>query len=227
MKLGTERTRAILDRIGKPDRGLAGALIAGTNGKGSTGACLASILQAAGHVVGFMPKPHLVSYTERIQIDGMPISERDFAQALEDLKPTLDVIADEMAPATEFEMLTAMALAYLAPRVDRLVCEGGLGGRPHATNPPDLGVAVITNVDLDHQKYLGNTIEEIATEKAAIIKPRNRVVTGCEGAALAIVEDFARKAGATLWRLGDEIQVESTPRGWAGQIVTVTGPGSR
>src|SRR6267143_6926629 len=84
MKLGTERTRAILDRIGSPDRGLTGALIAGTNGKGSTAACLASILQAAGHVVGFMPKPHLVSYTERIQVNGTPITERDFAQTLED-----------------------------------------------------------------------------------------------------------------------------------------------
>ena len=221
MKLGTERTRAILDRIGRPDRGLTGALIAGTNGKGSTGACLASILQAAGHVVGFMPKPHLVSYTERIQIDGIPITERDFAQTLEDLKPTLDVIAAEMGPATEFEMLTAMALAYLAPRVDRLVCEVGLGGRLDATNALDLGVAVITNVDLDHQKYLGDTIEEIAREKAAIIKAGNRVITGCEGAALAIVEDYARKAGAALWRLGEEIQVESTSRGWDGHLVTV------
>ncbi|HEX9098430.1 MAG TPA: folylpolyglutamate synthase/dihydrofolate synthase family protein [Candidatus Dormibacteraeota bacterium] len=225
MKLGTERTRAILDRLGSPDRGLAGALIAGTNGKGSTAACLASILQAAGHVVGFMPKPHLVSYTERIQVDGTPITEREFAQTLEALKPTLDVIAEELGPATEFEMLTAMALAYLAPRVDRLVCEVGLGGRLDATNALDLGVAVITNVDLDHQKYLGDTIEAIANEKAAIIKPGNRVITGCEGAALAIVEDFARKAGATLWRLGAEIQVESTSRAWDGHVVSVAGPG--
>src|SRR5258708_33197036 len=104
MKLGTERTRAILDRLGSPDRGLAGALIAGTNGKGSTAACLASILQGAGHTVGFMPKPHLVSYTERIQINGAQITERDFAQTLEDLKPTLEAIADEMGPATEFEV---------------------------------------------------------------------------------------------------------------------------
>src|SRR6266849_3856337 len=225
MKLGTERTRAILDRMGEPDRGLAGALIAGTNGKGSTGACLASILQAAGHVVGFMPKPHLVSYTERIQIDGTPITERDFAQTLEDLMPTLDVIADEMGPATEFEMLTAMALAYLAPRVDRLVCEVGLGGRLDATNALDLGVAVITNVDLDHQKYLGKSIEQIAQEKAAIIKTGNRVITGCEGAALAIVEEHALEARATLWRLGAEIRVDSTSRGWDGHIVSVAGPG--
>ena len=76
MKLGTERTRAILDHLGNPERGLRGALIAGTNGKGSTAACLASILQAAGHNVGFMPKPHLISYTERIQVNGVPISEQ-------------------------------------------------------------------------------------------------------------------------------------------------------
>src|SRR5712691_2710232 len=210
MKLGTERTRAILDRIGGPDRGLTGALIAGTNGKGSTAACLASILQAAGHVVGFMPKPHLVSYTERIQVNGIPITERDFAQALEDLKPTLQAIADDMGPATEFEMLTAMALAYLAPRIDRLVCEVGLGGRLDATNALDLGVAVITNVDLDHQKYLGNTIEQIAHEKAAIIKHGNHVITGCEGVALEIVQEHAAQAGSPLWRLGNEIRLTST-----------------
>ena len=225
MKLGTERTRAILDRIGQPDRGLRGALIAGTNGKGSTGACLASILQASGHRVGFMPKPHLVSYTERIQVDGTPISESDFVETLQDLEPTLDAIAVEMGQATEFEMLTVMALAYLAPRIDRLVCEVGLGGRLDATNALDLGVDVITNVDLDHQKYLGNTIEQIAHEKAAIIRSGNRVVTGCEGSALAIVEEHARRARASLWRLGAEIKTESTSRGWDGHVVSVIGPG--
>src|SRR5260370_2352702 len=144
MELGHERMRAILDRIGEPDRGLRGALIAGTNGKGSTGACLASILQVSGHRVGFMPKPHLVSYTERIQVDGTPISESDFVETLQDLEPTLDAIAVEMGQATEFDMLTVMALAYLAPRIDRLACEVGLGGRLDATNALDLGVSVIT-----------------------------------------------------------------------------------
>ena len=200
MKLGTQRTRAILDRLGQPDHGLPGALVAGTNGKGSTAACLASILHAAGHRVGFMPKPHLVSYTERVQVDRTPITEQEFVQTLEALIPTFEAIAREMGQATEFEMLTAMALAFLAPRVDRLVCEVGLGGRLDATNALDLGVAVITNVDLDHQKYLGDTIEEIANEKAAIIKSGNRVITGCDGVALEIVEAHARKAGATLSR---------------------------
>jgi dihydrofolate synthase/folylpolyglutamate synthase len=222
MKLGTERTRAILDHLGTPERGLRGALIAGTNGKGSTAICLASILQAAGRNVGFMPKPHLISYTERIQVNGVPISEEDFVRTLEELKPTLDAVAIESGQATEFEMLTAMAIAYLAPRIDRLVCEVGLGGRLDATNALDLGVAIITNVDLDHQKYLGDTIEQIAHEKAAIIKPGNHVITGCEGVALEIVEEHARKAGSTLWRLGREIHLTSTSRGWDGHSLDVS-----
>ena len=225
MKLGTERTRAILDRMGSPDRGLAGALIAGTNGKGSTGACMAAILKAAGHNVGFMPKPHLVSYTERIERNGRPISEAEFVETLEALMPTLDAVAADMGQATEFEMLTAMALGYLAPRIDRLVCEVGLGGRLDATNALDLGVAVITNVDLDHQKYLGDTIEQIAHEKAAIIKARNHVLTGCEGAALEIVVERARSADAPVWVLGRDIHVESRSLGWDGHVLSVTGPG--
>ena len=221
MKLGTERTRAILDHLGNPERGLRGALIAGTNGKGSTAACLASILQAAGRNVGFMPKPHLISYTERIQVNGVPISEQDFVATLEGLKPALDAIAKETGHATEFEMLTAMAIDYLVPRIDRLVCEVGLGGRLDATNALDLGVAMITNVDLDHQKYLGDTIEQIAHEKAAIIKPGNHVITGCEGVALEIVQENATNAGSSLWRLGREIRVTSTSRGWDGHSLDV------
>ena len=227
MKLGTERTRAILDRLGQPDRGMKGALIAGTNGKGSTAACLDAILRAAGHRVGFMPKPHLISYTERIQDGGQPISERDFVATLEQLIPTFDAVAAQMGSPTEFEMLTTMALAYLAPRADRLVCEVGLGGRLDATNALDLGLAVITNVDLDHQKYLGNTIEEIAREKAAIIKTEDRVITGCEGPALEIVEERARKCSAPVWRLGYEIEVDAKSLGWDGHVMNVSGPGFR
>jgi dihydrofolate synthase/folylpolyglutamate synthase len=225
MKLGTERTRAILDELGSPDRGLHGALIAGTNGKGSTGACLVSILRAAGKSVGFMPKPHLISYTERIQIDGRPISETEFVQTFERLQPTFDEIASSLGQATEFEMLTVLAVAYLAPQIGELICEVGLGGRLDATNALDLGVAVITNVDYDHQKYLGTTIEQIANEKASIIKRGNQVITGCEGSALAVVKEHARQAGAVIWRLGAEIEVEWTSRGWEGHTLSVRGPG--
>src|SRR6185503_488339 len=101
------------------DRHLKGVLIAGTNGKGSTGACIASILTAAGNRVGFMPKPHLISYTERIQVDGVMISEAEFVDTFSSIQPALDRVADEMGQATEFEMLTAMAIEYLAPRIDQ------------------------------------------------------------------------------------------------------------
>src|SRR6202795_1706062 len=227
MKLGTERTRAILDRMGAPDRGLKGALIAGTNGKGSTGVCTAAILRAAGRNVGFMPKPHLISYTERIELNGRPISEAEFVETLDALMPVLDAIAIEMGQATEFEMLTAMAIAYLAPQIDRLVCEVGLGGRLDATNALDLGIALITNIDLDHQKYLGDTIEKIAREKAAIIKPGNHVITGCEGLALEIVEEHSRKVASSLWRLGHEIRLTSTSKGWDGHALDVAVDGHR
>src|SRR5258708_23673770 len=100
-----------------------------------------------------------------------------------------------------------------------------MGGRLDSTNVLDLGVAVITNVDLDHQQFLGDTIEKIAHEKAAIIKPGDHVVTGCEGAALSIVEEHARAAGAPVWSLGRDIHVESTSRGWGGHDLRVTGPG--
>lgn len=225
MKLGTQRTRALLNRLGAPDRSLKGTLIAGTNGKGSTGACLSSILREAKRNVGFMPKPHLISYTERIELNGRAISEREFVEALEALVPVFDAVAIELGPPTEFEMLTAIAVSYLASKIDYLVCEVGLGGRLDATNALDLGLAIITNVELDHQRYLGNTINEIAREKAAIIKHGDHVVTGCEGEALERVIERAKEMDATVWKLGDEIHVESRSCGWNGFEVDVHGPG--
>ena len=120
---------------------------------------LGSILQAAGHRVGTMPSPHLSSYTERIQVDGEPISEAEFAAALDWLRPRLEGIAEELGPPTEFEILTTLALTYLSRRCDRLVIEVGMSGRLDSTNVLDLGVAEITNVALDQQKYLGDSIE--------------------------------------------------------------------
>jgi dihydrofolate synthase / folylpolyglutamate synthase len=225
MKLGTERTRALLDHIGRPDGRLRGALIAGTNGKGSTGACLRSILRAGGQSVGFMPKPHLISYTERIEVNGTPISEDDFVATLESLGPSFEWASSRMGPPTAFEMLTVMAVKYIAAHADLLVCEVGLGGRLDATNTLDLGVAVITNVALDHQKYLGDTIAEIAREKAAIIKRGDRVVTGCEGEALEIVEARAASESAELWRLGSDIEFRAQSLGWSGYEMAVSGPG--
>ena len=186
---------------------------------------LAAVLRAGGHRVGTMPSPHLSSYTERIQVDGEPITEPDFAAALEWLRPRLEGIAKESGSPTEFEILTTLALTYLSQRCDRLVIEVGMGGRLDATNVLDLGIAVITNVALDHQRYLGESIEKIAAEKAGIIKPGNLVITGAEGAALEVIEASAGAAGARLWRLGQELNLTAANLGWRGSEIDVEGPG--
>ncbi len=203
---------------------MRGALIAGTNGKGSTAAMLAAILRHAGHTVGTMPSPHLGSYTERIQVDGIPITEAEFAMAVERLRPRLEDIGADLGPPTEFEILTTLAISHLAQHCDRLVIEVGMGGRLDATNVLDFGLAVITNVALDHQQYLGDTVARIAAEKAGIVKPGNTVITGAEGEALAIVERAAADAGAHLWRLGQELRLQTRWLGWEGSEIDVTGP---
>jgi len=226
MKLGLERMRAILDELGHPERGRRGALIAGTNGKGSTSAFLESILRARGFHTGMTPSPHLSSYLERVQFDGTPISEATFARAVTELLPRLEPVIARLGDPTEFEVLIALAISWLAPRADRLVIEVGMGGRLDSTNVLDLGVAIVTNVTLDHRKHLGATARQIAAEKAGIIKPGNVVVTGATGAALAVVERTAASVGAAdVWRLGHEISVRSRWRGWEGSELDVAGPG--
>ena len=225
MKLGLERSRAILERAGNPQRGLTGALVAGTNGKGSTCAMLAAILHAGGHRVGTMPSPHLSSYTERIQVDGTPISEAEFGAALEWLRPRLEGIKAELGPPTEFEILTSVAITYLARHCDRLAIEVGLGGRLDATNVLDLGVAVITNVALDHMQYLGDTLEKIAHEKAGIIKAGNTVVTGATGPALNVIRAAAASSSAKLWTRGGEVSTKARWAGWQGSQLDISGPG--
>jgi dihydrofolate synthase / folylpolyglutamate synthase len=199
--------------------------VAGTNGKGSTAAMLAAILHEAGHTVGTMPSPHLSSYTERIQIDGAPISESEFAAAVDWLLPRLEGIAEELGPPTEFELLTTIALTYLARHCDRLVIEVGMGGRLDSTNVLDLGVAVVTNVDLDHQQYLGDTIEAISYEKAGVIKAGNTVITGASPRAMVAIQARADEVGATVWRLHGEIHHARRTLAWEGVEVDVKGPG--
>jgi dihydrofolate synthase/folylpolyglutamate synthase len=226
IKLGLERMHALLGELGHPERGKRGVHIAGTNGKGSTSAFLEGVLRAGGLRVGMMPSPHLSSYTERVRLDGRSISEPDFAAAVTELRPTLERVRKRLGQPTEFEILTALALDWLAPRSDRLVIEVGMGGRLDSTNVLDLGVALITNVTLDHRQYLGDTVGRIAGEKAGIIKPGSVVITGATGEALAVVERTAAARGATaLWRLGEEIRFECRWLGWEGTEIDVDGPG--
>jgi len=225
IKLGLERTQALLRALGDPQELFQGVHVAGTNGKGSVCAMLASILQTAGYRVGLMPKPHLVSYTERIQLDQRPIAEADFAALLTEVQPVIQTVAAELGPPTEFEILTSAALYYFARTgLDLLVCEVGLGGRLDSTNVLDLGVEVITNIALDHTQHLGTTLEAIAAEKAGILKPDGVAITAAQPPALAIIESAARQRHIPLLRLGNEIQVAPINKEWAGIQVTVTTP---
>jgi dihydrofolate synthase / folylpolyglutamate synthase len=226
IKLGLERTEALLHALGDPQDLFQGVHVAGTNGKGSVCAMTASVLQSAGYRVGLMPKPHLISYTERIQVDQRPIAEADFAALLTELQPIISKVASELGPPTEFEILTSAALYYFARAgIDLLVCEVGLGGRLDSTNVLDLGVSVITNIALDHTQHLGSTLEAIAAEKAGILKPDSIAITGAQPPALAVIEAKARDQQIPLLRLGQEIEVSASDKEWAGVQATITTPG--
>ena len=225
IKLGLERTQALLHALGDPHELLQGVHVAGTNGKGSVCAMLTSVLQAAGYRVGLMPKPHLVSYTERIQVDQRPIPEADFAALLTEVQPVISKVAAELGPPTEFEILTSAALYYFARAgIDLLVCEVGLGGRLDSTNVLDLGVEVITNISLDHIQHLGSTLEAIAAEKAGILKPDSLAITAAQPPALPVIEAAARQQRIPLLRLGHEIELRALDREWAGIEATITTP---
>jgi dihydrofolate synthase/folylpolyglutamate synthase len=180
-KFDLAHMRVLLGALNHPERRFPGVLIAGTNGKGSTAATLASILSASGLRTGLYTSPHLVRINERIRIGGDAISDADFAL----LHDVVDRTAERLVEEGElpwhpsfFEMLTAIAFEYFAQnKVEIAVLEVGMGGRLDATNVIEPRVSVITDIALDHQKFLGNTVPEIAREKAGIIRPGGVVVT--------------------------------------------------
>jgi dihydrofolate synthase/folylpolyglutamate synthase len=176
VKPGLERIQALLERVGNPHERLQAVHIGGTNGKGSVAVMIASVLQRAGYRVGLYTSPHLISYCERIQINGAPIAEDEFAHIADELMPIADAMADK---PTQFEFMTALAFLYfLRQKIDIAVIEVGLGGRFDATNVITPMVSVLTNVELDHTDLLGETLEQIAWEKAGIAKRGVPLVTG-------------------------------------------------
>lgn len=199
IRLGLGRTRALLLELGDPQLTVRGALVAGTNGKGSVLALADSALRAAGYRVGSTPKPHLVTYRERIQVNGQPIAADDFARLVGRVLGVADRVARRHGEPTEFELLTAVVFARFAElRPDVALVEVGLGGRLDATHAWDGGVAAITNVDLDHMDRLGDTVTAIAREKAAIIERGDLAVTGARGDGLAVIRRRARRLGVPL-----------------------------
>ncbi|MBW2170388.1 MAG: bifunctional folylpolyglutamate synthase/dihydrofolate synthase [Deltaproteobacteria bacterium] len=205
IKFGLSTITRLLRGLGNPHERFSSIHVAGTNGKGSIAAFLSSILTRAGYKVGLYTSPHLVRFNERIQINGQAISDEDVAQVLEAVR----LIYTQGDPPTFFECATAMALQHFAlAGVDWAVLETGMGGRYDATNIVQPEACVISNIGLEHQEYLGNTLAAIAREKAGIIKQGAGVVTGTrQKNALTVIENVAKEKGAPLHRLGKEIRV--------------------
>ncbi len=203
---GLQTTRQLAALTGNPQDKLRFIHVAGTNGKGSTCAMLESIYRAAGLRVGLFTSPHLVSFRERIQVNRELILASEVARLASDIQLSLKTFSDDQHP-TMFEVVTVLALRHFAEqKCDLVIWETGLGGRLDATNIVTPLASVITNIALDHQAWLGDTLAKIAAEKAGIIKTGVPVVTTERGAeALGVVERVARENNSPLTR------VESTP----------------
>lgn len=211
------RMQLALERLGHPDREFRIVHVAGTNGKGSTCAMLASILATAGYRTGLFTSPFLDAFTNRIKIDGMDISEADMAAAFEVVQPVA-----EACRLTQFEFITALGLTHFArAKVDFVVLEVGLGGRFDATNAVSAPLlSIITNIGYDHMAILGNTLAEIAAEKAGIVRAGVPVVTAVEEAsAWAVIDERCLELAAPVRRLGDDFCVTGLQSDLSGQTL--------
>lgn len=204
IKLGLETMRMLLSRLGNPERRFKSLHIGGTNGKGSTAAMTAAMLQAAEYRVGLYTSPHLVDFRERIRVSQVMIDESQVAEYTQRLRA---IVPSDLTP-TFFELTTAMAFLHFAESgVEVAVLEVGLGGRFDATNVVDPEACAITTIALDHQEYLGATEAAIGFEKAGIIKPGVPVVVGrIDGPAWEVIRTTAADRGAPLLRLGQDFQ---------------------
>lgn len=195
---GLERIAALMNGLGNVQNDLKYIHIAGTNGKGSISALLSSVLTAAGYRTGLFTSPFITRFNERMQINGVPISDESLAEVVEQVRPVADTMEDK---PTEFELITAAGFLWFAREAcDIVVLETGLGGRLDATNLIEADeCAVITNIGLDHTEYLGDTVAQIAWEKACIIKPGAPVAAyDSDPEAMAVLRDMTEQQGGSL-----------------------------
>ncbi|MGQ9524884.1 MAG: bifunctional folylpolyglutamate synthase/dihydrofolate synthase [Armatimonadota bacterium] len=214
MRLSLERIQALCDVFGHPERRFPSVHVTGTNGKGSTCTMLASILSCSGLRTGLFVSPYVINVRERVQVNGRFISEDQFAELIEELVPAVEQVALTVGHPTEFEVKTMLGFLHFArAQVDYAVLEVGMGGRYDSTNVVLPQVTAITNVALDHTDRLGTTVEQIAWEKAGIIKPGVPCVTAAQGGALEVIQRECASLGSPLHRLGEEVQIQEGPDG--------------
>lgn len=203
LRFDLQAIERVTDALGHPERQYPCAIVAGTNGKGSTSAMLASIVERAGYRTGLYTSPHLVRVNERIRVDRQEIDDEEFAASFGEVRRVVDALMETKSLPRRpsfFEFLTATAFLHFARvGVDFAVLEVGMGGRLDATNVVKPRVAVVTNVDLDHMEFLGHTHAAIAREKAGVIKDHRPVVSGCEHVeASAVIRQRCSEVGAEL-----------------------------
>lgn len=210
IKLGLETIKSILADLGNPQEGFACIHVAGTNGKGSIASSLSSILAASGYRVGLYTSPHLVKFNERISINNKPVADKNVVDAYNAVK---NADYGDREP-TFFEFATAMAFyEFGKARVDWAVIETGMGGRLDATNIINPALSIISNIALEHQAYLGDTIAQIAGEKGGIIKKSIPVVSGVsQKSAIKVIKGIAKKYSAPLYQFGDDFRGAGTEK---------------
>lgn len=214
-KYRLENIQILLEKLGDPQKKFPAILVAGTNGKGSVASMIASIAGGAGHRTALYTSPHLITIEERIRVGGAPISTDDFAKLTSMIRDTSEQLVKEGRLAnlpTFFEQVTAIALTYFSEaQVDLAILEVGLGGRLDATNAADRLVSVITSIDFDHQEVLGNTIEEITGEKAAIIQSGAQAVLGRQRypQALEVLRNRCEEVGVVPVIVGQPTELNS------------------
>jgi dihydrofolate synthase / folylpolyglutamate synthase len=207
MIFGLAQIRKMLEAIGDPHKAIQSIHIGGTNGKGSTAAMMASILQQEGYRVGLYTSPHLVRFTERIKVNGQEIDEKEVASLAGWMKEKIEA-AGIPSSVTFFDFTTAMALLYFSQKmVDLAILEVGLGGRLDSTNVVDPLLSIVTNVALDHEDVLGKGILRIAREKAGIIKESRPFITAAtQPQVLRLFSKICREKGAPFYRVGKDVQ---------------------
>ncbi|MCA1057864.1 bifunctional folylpolyglutamate synthase/dihydrofolate synthase [Rossellomorea aquimaris] len=214
IKPGLMRMNLLLDELGNPHRKQKTVHIGGTNGKGSTVTYLRNALQEAGYTVGTFTSPYFERFNERISINGHPVSDDDLTRLVEKIKPIAENMEQsEWGAPSEFEIITAMSFYYFAEMnpVDLVLYEVGLGGRLDSTNVITPMISVITSIGMDHMQFLGNRIEDIAYEKAGIIKQHVPVISGVnQPEASKVIEEKALEMGSELFQFGEDFSAERT-----------------
>lgn len=208
IKLGLDKVRHLLAAAGDPQDRFFSVHVAGTNGKGSVTVMLAEALRRAGYDVGHTTSPHLVRFTERIHINGRPVTRAQVAEGLWTLRPIVEGLDQQEMNPTFFEIVTALAFRLFAEAgIQWAVVETGLGGRLDATNVLAPQLTVITNVGEDHQEHLGRHIGDIASEKAGIMKPGVPCVTGARDDALLVLKVMSHQLGVPMSILGEDYHI--------------------